>query len=99
MMSSASEGGWVLCSRMLVVDRSVVVFGCILGSVDGEGCLAFLLGEGRLHRVIKRGGGLGSRFLGVIAGLFCRSTNSGWQMLVPTNAWSSGPNQSGKGEI
>jgi hypothetical protein len=99
MMSSASEAGWVLCSRMLAVDRFVVVFGCILGSVDGEGCLAFLVSEGRLRRVIKRGGGLGSRFLGAIAGLFCRITNDGWQMLVPTNAWSSGPNQSGKGEL
>jgi hypothetical protein len=59
----AFRGGWVLHARALVVDCSIV-FGCFLGNVVDEGCLAFLLDEGCLCGDSQRGGGLGSHFLG-----------------------------------
>jgi hypothetical protein len=42
--------GWVLCVRSLVVDCSIL--GCLLRNFTDKGCLAFLLGEGCLHRII-----------------------------------------------
>jgi hypothetical protein len=38
-------------------------------------------------------------FLGATAGLFCRSTNDGRQMLILIDTWSSGPKHSGKREL
>jgi hypothetical protein len=62
--NDAFGGGWVLGSRTLVIDCSVIVFGCILEGIVDEDYLAFFIGEGHLRIVVQRGGGLGSRFHG-----------------------------------
>jgi hypothetical protein len=54
--------------RALTVDCSII-FGCFSGSFVDKGCLAFLLVEGCLRRVVQRGGGLGSLFLGSHRGI------------------------------
>jgi hypothetical protein len=67
-VNGAFRSGWVLRVKALAIDYSVV-FGCLLGNFGDKGCLAFLLGEGCLRRIVQRGGGLGSRFLGSHRGI------------------------------
>jgi hypothetical protein len=68
--------------RSLVVDCSIL--GCLLGNFTDKGCLAFLFGEGYLHRVVQRGGGLRCRFLGSHRGI-ALSKHGWWVPNVLTN--------------
>jgi hypothetical protein len=65
--NGAFRCGWIFCVRSLAVDCSIL--GCLLGNFADKGFLAFLFSESCLRHVVRRGGGLRCRFVGIHCGI------------------------------